>query len=72
MSKTKPLPQRFPDSHSTARIKIWRPTTVMEAEGPYDEVASDLLCMVAAIAQPKGKDLKAMRECLAVLKRARR
>jgi hypothetical protein len=67
MSKL-PIHKRFPGSHSTLRLKLWRPTASLEAEGPYDEVPSDLLCMIAAHPQPKGKALKAMKECLEKLK----
>ena len=67
MSKL-PINKRFPDSHSTMRLKLWRPTATLEAEGPYDEVPSNLMCLIAAHPQPKGKALKAMEECLGKLR----
>ena len=62
------LPKQFPDAPFVARTKIWTPQrNSAEITGPYDEVAGELLLMVATIAHPKGKKLAAMKKCLKIL-----
>jgi len=58
MARQKPLPQRFPDAHTTFRLKLWRPLASMEADGPMDEATSNLMCLLAAYTHPKGKAKK--------------
>lgn len=66
------LLKNFSDSPFIAKVKVWTPDrNVLEADGPYDDVAGRLLTMVASCAHPEGKSRKAMEECLKVLTRER-
>ncbi len=72
MTTQKALLKKFADAPFVAKTKIWTPDrNSAEVDGPYDDVAGHLLLMVASLSHPKGKDRKAMRECLEVLTRKR-
>lgn len=51
----KSLPQRFPDAHTTFRLKLWRPHSRVEADGPMAEPTSNLLAILLGYLHPKGK-----------------
>lgn len=63
------LIDKFPDAPFVARTKIWSPLrNSLEVDGPYNDIAGELLMRVAVCSHPTGRKLEAMRKCLEILK----
>lgn len=67
-NQTIPLPKRFP-GQIVARMKVWtKERNRIEFQGPYSDLAGDLLIAIMVRGHPKGKDRQIMQTCLDALR----